>query len=123
GPGTGEWSPARRGVTRVLRAGRRVVAKAPVPTALRLEDRRFLEIACATSPDLHRRLDDLDVIVALEMDSARAAWSLARRSEHPVVVWGAKNARKALERYGRPLPDSAVVDAKTEFGDTLAATV
>src|SRR5690606_36107220 len=45
------------------------------------------------------------------------------RSEHPVVVWGAKNARKALERYGRPLPDSAVVDAKTEFGDTLAATV
>src|SRR5690606_22676771 len=33
GPGTGEWSPASRGVTRVLRASRRVVAKAPVPTA------------------------------------------------------------------------------------------
>lgn len=117
GPAAGQWGGMRRVIARVLRVVRRLVGRIPLPSVARVPDGRFLEIACATSSELRERAQQADVVVALDLSATRAAWRLAHRSDHPVVVWGAKNVRRALERYGRPGPATDPGD-----GPELAAT-
>lgn len=104
GAGLQRWTGAPRLVARVLRAGRKVLRRLPIPARLRVEDKRYLEIACATSPDLKRRAAEVDVIVALEAEAGRAAWNLAKRVDGPVVVWRASKVRQVLESRERPVP-------------------
>ncbi len=116
GEGVATWHGPRRLVARGLRAVRRAGSVVPRPESLRIDDGTFLAVACATSAELARRAQEVDVVVAVEREAARAAYQLAKRADRPVVVDGASKVRRVLEASERPVPRPA---APADFvGDT-----
>lgn len=105
GDGVETWGGPRKAAARGLRAVRRAGRKAGRTGTV--DAARALEVACATSPALRRRAAEADVVLAVDPASVAAAARLARRTDRPVVVSGAKNVRKVLEVRGWDLPPVA----------------
>jgi hypothetical protein len=120
GDGLATWGGARKTTARALRASRKALLRAR-RGRIDLEAPRALEIACATSRELARRAAGADVVVALDGPAVRSVAALGRRTPSPLLVFGPRRVRPALEAAGRVLPGVAGEEAAEQSGRASTA--
>ena len=87
---------ARRVVRTVLRRGRTLTTKLPLPERWRASPSRMLASACQTSRVAQRWAAEADVVVAMDDPSCWGVWELSRKTDRPRFVNRPGNVQQVL---------------------------